>query len=453
MARPTAHTGAVGVLPSHTTLDTPSPGSRVIREKFMSQVHTWGDAGLLALLLAADFTWLIADKATNQVALPMSVLWALFITGCAFLERRSAPDELVVAATTALWCVGNGFWTLSDFQEWIEMEKKTQGMDGYDTEYVDEFTYAGIEFSNVDLLNDCAFVCFLVSTCVGVWYYAVGRYSASFLDARVVRGDELVDDCLPDNSLDDDEAPSQNFSALAPSREVSPDEERRALVALGTSSAAVGADAATAPNSFETNSFLGPVFTPNLLNVQSRAEYDSLSHFLWIFKDLVWWVSVENDGYLPGWFLVVMKSVTVVVAFCLITHTVDALLVAKRDATSDSKELIHGSDMEGTADSTGAGDDSHSESDENPLSGVVTKVALLFWVLAMTIWSFGDMFWPDPDLRVGKEVYLFSTKSGKDVEGPESSRWWAAWSMTLGVFTLAAFWATEAARAAGKMQK
>ena len=42
----------------------------------MSQVHTWGDASLLALLLAADFTWLIADKEVNQVSLPLALVWS-----------------------------------------------------------------------------------------------------------------------------------------------------------------------------------------------------------------------------------------------------------------------------------------------------------------------------------------------------------------------------------------
>ena len=50
------------------------------RPPFMSQVHTWGDASLLALLLAADFTWLIADKEVNQVSLPLALVWASMMT-------------------------------------------------------------------------------------------------------------------------------------------------------------------------------------------------------------------------------------------------------------------------------------------------------------------------------------------------------------------------------------
>lgn len=73
------------------------------RPPFLSQVHTWGDASLLALLLAADFTWLIADKEVNQVSLPLALVWSVFIAWVAFAERRANPDECVVALTTALW--------------------------------------------------------------------------------------------------------------------------------------------------------------------------------------------------------------------------------------------------------------------------------------------------------------------------------------------------------------
>jgi hypothetical protein len=80
---------------------SPEPPNRV---PFMSQVHTWGDASLLALLLAADFTWLIADAEVNQVSLPLALVWSVFIAYVAFAERRANPDEFVVAITTALWC-------------------------------------------------------------------------------------------------------------------------------------------------------------------------------------------------------------------------------------------------------------------------------------------------------------------------------------------------------------
>ena len=73
----------------------------------------------------------------------------------------------------------------------------------------------------------------------------------------------------------------------------------------------------------------------------------------------------------------------------------------------------------------------------------VTKLRALFWVVAMTVWSFGDMFAPDPDSRIGVEVDLFSLDAGKNVEGPESSRWWAAWCMMVGVVALALFWGSE----------
>ena len=54
------------------------------------------------------------------------------------------------------------------------------------------------------------------------------------------------------------------------------------------------------------------------------------------------------------------------------------------------------------------------------------------------------MFYPDPEARIGAEVHLFSLDSSAGVEGPDSSRWWAAWSMAVGVFVLAAFWGSEA---------
>ena len=409
----------------------------------MSQVHTWGDASLLALLLAADFSWLIADADANQIALPMALIWSLFITVCAFVERRTNPDEFVVAATTALWCFGNGFWTLSDFAEWREMERETAGRSGYDG-YVgvssDTFTYAGIEFHDVRLLDMMAFVCFFIAFLVGVWYYTYARFSVEFIDARNGRGDGLVE--AEDTVMD--------VTTAAGSQSVPSDDERRALVgasANSSSSSAVLDTTAHRTSNLASDKFLGPMFMPNVLSIQSRAEYESLSHFLWITKDLVWWCAVENDEYVAEGLLSFAKFITVVVAILLITHSVDALLVANRDVNDSETEYAVGY-VEGDIGGNIRVDNVQTPPTQNAnYSEVATRFALIFWVLAMAIWSFGDMFFPDPDLRIGVKVELFSLNDDSDVEGPESSRWWAAWFMSVGVAVLVAFWGTEAVRA------
>ena len=400
------------------------------RVPFMSQVHTWGDASLLALLLAADFTWLIADAEVNQVSLPLALVWSVFIAYVAFAERRANPDEFVVAVTTALWCFGNGFWTLSDFAEWQEIANRLS--DDYDGDYASSsgydgtgsfvsdassnappLTYAGVHFYDVQLLDNLAGACFLVASLVGVAYYAYLRHTPFFLDARQKRGDGLVDEFAVEYVDDrgalfgEDGDDSLNDRDLL-LRGADGNEH----VFVSSSDARLGGDAA--------DPFLGPAFTPNALNVRSRAEYESLSHFLWIAKDLWWWVAVEMEDQLPVFFIGCAKFVTVVVALALIAHTADALAVARRDAPKGAFSA-------------------------NAVDGeTVTKLGLVFWVLAMTVWSFGDMFYPDPEARIGAEVHLFSVDSSPGVEGPDSSRWWAAWSMAVGVFVLAAFWGSEA---------
>ena len=403
------------------------------RVPFMSQVHTWGDASLLALLLAADFTWLIADAEVNQVSLPLALVWSVFIAYVAFAERRANPDEFVVAITTALWCFGNGFWTLSDFAEWQEIANRLS--DDYGGDYVSEsgydggsavsdtasnappLTYAGIDFHDVQLLDDLAGVCFLVASVVGVAYYAHLRHTPFFKDARQKRGDSLVDEFaveyvddrgalfLGEDSLDENHTGSHLSN------------DRDALLRDVSS----GGNVSSASGAFSDSPFLGPAFTPNVLNVRSRAEYESLSHFLWIAKDLSWWVAVEMEDRLPVFLIACAKAVTVLVAFLLLAHTADALLVARRDTEKKGSFSLTNLDGE-----------------------TVTKLGLVFWVLAMTVWSFGDMFYPDPEARIGAEVHLFSLDSSAGVEGPDSSRWWAAWSMAVGVFVLAAFWGSEA---------
>ena len=62
------------------------------REPYQSQVHTWGDASILALLLAADYSWLVEDTEVNQLTLPLVLAWSLFITYAAFVERRANPE-------------------------------------------------------------------------------------------------------------------------------------------------------------------------------------------------------------------------------------------------------------------------------------------------------------------------------------------------------------------------
>ena len=403
------------------------------RPPFTSQVHTWGDASLLALLLAADFTWLIADAEVNQVSLPLALVWSVFIAYVAFAERRANPDECVVALTTALWCFGNGFWTLSDFAEWRDVaERKTRGAkdaSGYDGSGLanDEsggapLTYAGVDFYDVQTLDNLAGAGFLVAALAGVWYYARARYTPFFLDARRARGDEMATDEFAAEYVDD-----RGALELGEDTADTITDDRDALLRprAGASRAfaeRLGRPPGTAP-------FLGPAFAPNALRVRSRAEYESLAHFLWIAKDLAWWVSVECDDALPRALVGCAKATTVFLAAALLAHSADALAVAMRDArTRDGDDF-------GTPRLVSLG----------LVDGeVVTKLALVFWVVAMTVWSFGDMFAPDPEARIGAEVRLFSLRASADAEGPDSSRWWAAWSMAIGAAVLAAFWGYEA---------
>jgi len=401
------------------------------RPPFMSQVHTWGDASLLALLLAADFTWLIADKEVNQVSLPLALVWSVFIAWVAFAERRANPDECVVALTTALWCFGNGFWTLSDFAEWRDVAARDASASDYAGSGYDggggvtdgaPLTYAGVDFYDIQTLDNLAGACFLVASLVGAAYYAHLRYTPFFLDARRLRGDGLVDEFAVEyvddrGALFGEDGEDESVSAR----------DRDALLRDGQSSSSGGGGSRTRLSNgiHSSDPFLGPAFTPNALRVRSRAEYESLSHFLWIAKDLCWWVAVETEDVAPGALIGCAKAATALVAAALIAHTADALAVARRDAPHSGKN-------EGSGPSWFADGE------------VVTKLAIVFWVLAMTIWSFGDMFHPDPEARIGAEVHLFSLRASADAEGPDSSRWWAAWSMAVGVFVLAAFWGSEA---------
>ena len=47
---------------------------------------------------------------------------------------------------------------------------------------------------------------------------------------------------------------------------------------------------------------------PNVLNVQSRAEYESLSHFLWIFNDLCLYFAVEFEETFPTGVVLLRKQ-------------------------------------------------------------------------------------------------------------------------------------------------
>ena len=393
------------------------------RPPFMSQAYTRGDAILLALLLAADFTWLIADAESNQVSLPLALVWSLFVAYVAFAERRANPDEFVVALTTALWCFGNGFWTLSDFAEWRAVAERSRGDDasGHDGSGGERagapLTYAGVDFYDTRTLDNLAGACFLVASLAGVAYYSRWRYTPFFLDARRARADGLKDARAA--------ARADESRALVLGEDGADTATAAANVAAASRPEPSGADRPSVRETLATpisDPFLGPAFTPNALRVQSRAEYESLSHFLWIAKDLWWWVSVEMDDALPGALVGCAKAVTVLTAAALIAHTFDALAVAIRDAPPDRK----------WARSRRYGGE------------VVTKLGLVFWVVAMTVWSFGEMFAPDPEARIGAEVRLFSARESADAEGPDSSRWWAAWSMAIGAFVLAAFLGHEA---------
>jgi hypothetical protein len=413
------------------------------REPYQSQVHTWGDASILALLLAADYSWLVEDTEVNQLTLPLVLAWSLFITYAAFVERRANPDEFIVASTTALWCFGNAFWTLTDFAWWeweaARREAEETG-DGHDLDDPSAVTYAGVRMENVRLLDTLVGVCFAVAFAVGVAYFAHFRYTDAFVAARRARGDGVAGDYSETASVEDEEDEEDAKPALRCA-------ERRARRETRLNAG---------------DPFLGPAFMPNVLNVQSRAEYESLSHFLWIFNDLCLYFAVEFEEILPKGVALFAKALMVTVAFWLIAHSVDALVVARRDAVVVDAFVI---DAEGNAfvvDDTAFDPESFAERRHDremagaangadvqkraykPLDAeTVTKLCTLFWVVAMTVWSFGDMFAPDPDSRIGVEVDLFSLDAGKNVEGPESSRWWAAWCMMVGVVALALFWGSE----------
>jgi hypothetical protein len=190
---------------------------------------------------------------------------------------------------------------------------------------------------------------------------------------------------------------------------------------------------------------------PNVFRVQSRAEYEALSHFLWIFNDLCLYFAVEFEDVWPANAVLFAKVCMATVATWLIAHSVDALAVALR-------ESAFGGATPGVRESLAIRRDHFEFPDPEPPdepcpcstanvfdSEVVTKFSALFWVVAMTVWSFGDAFFPDPESRIGAEVNLFSLDAGPGIEGPESSRWWAAWCMMLGVFVLALFWGSELA--------
>lgn len=412
------------------------------REPYQSQVHTWGDASILALLLAADYSWLVEDTEVNQLTLPLVLAWSLFITYAAFVERRANPDEFIVASTTALWCFGNAFWTLTDFAWWEweaarrEAEETGDGYDGYDGDDPSAVTYAGVRMENVRLLDTLVGVCFAVAFAVGVAYFAHFRYTDAFVAARRARGDGVAGDYSETASVEDEEdaKPALRSAGRRARRETRAGDP-----------------------------FAGPAFMPNVLNVQSRAEYESLSHFLWIFNDLCLYFAVEFEETFPTGVVLFAKALMVTVAAWLIAHSVDALLVARRDAVVVDAFVV---DTEGTAVDAARDPESSADRRTREISGAaggadrvlttggaykpldaetVTKLCTLFWVVAMTVWSFGDMFAPDPDSRIGVEVDLFSLDAGPNVEGPESSRWWAAWCMMVGVAALALFWGSELA--------
>ena len=88
---------------------------------------------------------------------------------------------------TALRGFGNGFWTLGDCAEWQDVAAPNAGS-GYDggggVPDGAPLTYAGVDFYDIQTLDNLAGACFLVASLVGAAYYAPLRVPPFFLAAR-----------------------------------------------------------------------------------------------------------------------------------------------------------------------------------------------------------------------------------------------------------------------------
>ena len=253
-------------------------------------------------------------------------------------DRTSRPHESTSWTATLLWCVGNSFWMANDFAN-----DAPGGIP------------IGIGHPSPIILK-CALYAAGTTLAAGLayvtWYFIHLRYTPAFVAAA-------ANDALSD-----------------------------------------GGESGQSPNS--TNSFKGPAFLPNVLNVKSHAEYEGISTALWIAKDLCWWCAVEM---FPN--SVFLEAVTVLVASALIAHTVDAAVL-----TWHNGDLI----------------------------GFVNQATLLFWVCSFAIWCFGEVFFEEYEDDMPGD-FTFLTKPPSH---PLNLRWWASWVLTAGTVFFFGFWAVYA---------
>lgn len=142
----------------------------------------------------------------------------------------------------------------------------------------------------------------------------------------------------------------------------------------------------------EDSVFEGTAFLPNVFGVTSWVEYEGLASFLWITKDLLWWLSVEKQ--IPG-----ADVATCVVAVVLILHHLDMLANA----------VLKGDVM-----------------------GVANLWTLLLWVASMTLWALGEMYQPDEVCAPGP---LWQKPAH-----PDNLRFVASWIMAMAAACFILFW-------------
>ena len=343
------------------------------------------DVILLVLLLGADVSWITLHEPVNAPFLVAALTWSLVVVGVVVARKRPAA-EIVIAVATSMWCAGNGLWTVYDF--------------GYET---GETTYLGVRFTNMEPLVDGAGACFVVSFATLAWFFydawsrRANRGYRTLEDETDSGMDALANEHLqlaarrPPNGILDLRA-----SARGGARGASPEKAAVAVAAAGTSGAARDVEwgASDETDSVESHEdFPGFSFLPNALSLRTRAEYEGLAHFLWIAKDLCWWLAVEQE--VAGF-----RYVTCAAAAALILHTVDQMETARR---------------------------------EEDLMELCTQTTTLCWVLAMSLWSVGEMFQGEEVAREGASMFAYP-------ERLDNLRWWAAWTMTTGAVFFSTFW-------------
>uniref|UniRef100_A0A7S0SD04 Uncharacterized protein n=1 Tax=Mantoniella antarctica TaxID=81844 RepID=A0A7S0SD04_9CHLO len=303
---------------------------------------------LVSLLLGYDLNWLLLEEKPVLLFLSAAVMWSLFMI-CTTNGRN--PNELVMCWGTFGWVVGNGFWTVFDLAD------------------VGEHILLGERISPEArrcLLLACG-VCFGASFGLGTLYYLHLRWTDRFATARAATGDSVALARLYR------EEGSTGYGSI--SAKGSPEGGRsRSLT----------------PNHLMP--FDGPAFLPNVFRVKSWVEYEGVALFLWICKDLSWWLAVEMN--VPG-----MDIVMCVVAGMLVLHHVDMLVTA---AINDD------------------------------VMGLANLITLLFWVTSMCIWAVGDYYQTDDVLAVVPPL--------SRPEHPENMRFAATWIMLCGAGFFGMFW-------------